>query len=146
MRTLIAIAAIAAIAAAAPASPATSPAAARLVVQQYYAALNRGDYRTAYALWDQNGASSGKSYAAFAKGFAQTASTRVVTGTPTNPDAGMSQRQIDVPVDVYAKLKNGRQQHFRGTYTLHRVVAGVGAPASQQSWHLSSAKLTQLSR
>jgi len=141
MRNLIAIAAFA-LAAPVSAAPATSNAAAVQVVQSYYAALNRGDYRTAYALWDQNGASSGKSYAAFAKGFAQTASTRVVTGTPTNPDAGMSQRWIDVPVDVYAKLKNGRQQHFRGSYTLHRVVAGVGAPVSQQSWHLSSAKLT----
>ena len=128
------------------AAPATSNAAAVQVVQHYYAALNRGDYRTAYAFWDQNGASSGKSYAAFAQGFAQTASTRVVTGTPTNPDAGMSQRTIDVPVDVYATLKNGSQQHFRGSYTLHRVVAGVGAPVSQQSWHLSSAKLTQLPR
>ena len=141
MRNLIAIAAFA-LAAPVSAAPATSNASAVQVVQSYYAALNRGDYRTAYALWDQNGASSGKSYAAFAKGFAQTASTRVVTGTPTNPDAGMSQRWIDVPVDVYAKLKNGRQQHFRGSYTLHRVVAGVGAPVSQQSWHLSSAKLT----
>ena len=141
MRNLIAIATFA-LAAPVSAAPATSNASAVQVVQSYYAALNRGDYRTAYALWDQNGASSGKSYAAFAKGFAQTASTRVVTGTPTNPDAGMSQRWIDVPVDVYAKLKNGRQQHFRGSYTLHRVVAGVGAPVSQQSWHLSSAKLT----
>ena len=145
MRILIAIAAIA-LAAPASAAPATSNAAAVQVVQQYYAALNRGDYRTAYGFWDQNGAASGKSYAAFAKGFAQTASTRVVTGTPTNPDAGMSQRWIDVPVDVYAKLKNGTQQHFRGSYTLHRVVAGVGAPVSQQSWHLSSAKLTPVAR
>lgn len=127
--------------AAAPSTPATSPAAAVNVVQAYYAALNRRDYRTAYALWDQKGAASGKSFAAFRQGFAQTARTRVVTGAPTNPDAGMSQRWIDVPVDVYAVLTNGQRQHFRGRYTLHRVIAGVGATASQQRWHLASAKL-----
>jgi len=143
MRTLFAIAALS-LAAPALAAPDTSNGAARLVVQRYYAALNRGDYKTAYALWDQNGASSGQSYAAFSKGFAQTKSTRVVTGAPNNPDAGMSQRWIDVPVDVYATLKNGTKQHFRGKYTLHRVVAGVGAPLSQQSWHLSSAKLAKV--
>ena len=143
MRTFIALAAFS-LAAPALAAPATSNGAARLVVQRYYSALNRGDYKTAYALWDQDGASSGQSYAAFRQGFAQTKSTRVVTGAPNNPDAGMSQRWIDVPVDVYATLKNGTRQHFRGTYTLHRVVAGVGAPVSQQSWHLSSAKLTKL--
>lgn len=146
MRHMIAIAAIALAAPASAAAPATSNAAARLLVQKYYAALNRGDYKTAYGYWDQSGASSGQSYAAFSQGFSQTARTRVVTGTPTNPDAGMSQRWIDVPVDVYATLKNGQKQHFRGSYTLHRVVAGVGAPVSQQSWHLSSAKLTKQAR
>jgi hypothetical protein len=143
MRTLIALAALS-LAAPALAAPATSNGAARLVVQRYYAALNRGDYKTAYALWDQGGASSGQSYAAFRAGFAQTKSTRVITGTPNNPDAGMSQRWIDVPVDVYATLKSGTKQHFKGKYTLHRVVAGVGAPLSQQSWHLSSVKLAKV--
>lgn len=128
------------------AAPATSPQAARAVIQDYYAAINRGDYRSAYMAWDQNGTASGKSFADFRKGFAQTASSRVVTYAPVNPDAGMSQRRIDVPVDVYATLKNGRRQHFRGHYTLHRVVEGVGAPASQLSWHIESANLVALPR
>ena len=128
------------------AAPATSPQAARQVVENYYSAINRGDLRSAYLAWDRNGAASGKSFAAFRSGFAQTASTRVVTYTPVNADAGMSQRTIDVPVDVYATLKNGKRQHFRGRYTLHRVVAGVGAPASQQSWHLSSSQLVAVAR
>ena len=75
-------------------------------------------------------------------GRSATAHSRVVAGTPVNGDAGMSQRWVDVPVDVYATLKNGRRQHFRGRYTLHRVVAGVGAPAAQQHWHIASARLT----
>ena len=123
------------------AAPATSPQAAVQLVQSYYAAIDRGDYRTAYQAWDQNGAASGQSFAQFRAGFAQTRSVRVVAGAPVNPDAGMSQRSIQVPVDVYATLKNGKRQHFRGTYTLHRVVEGVGAPAGQLSWHISSAKL-----
>ena len=127
-------------------APATSPAAAVQVVKNYYAAINRGDYRTAYSAWDQNGAASGQSFAKFRAGFLQTASVRVVTGAPTNADAGMSQRTIDVPVDVYATLKSGKKQHFRGAYTLHRVVEGVGAPASALSWHLSSAKLVPVAR
>lgn len=124
-----------------PAAPATSPQAAVQLVQDYYAAIDRGDYRTAFAAWDRNGAASGQTFAQFRAGFLQTANVRVVTQPAINPDAGMSQRTIDVPVDVFATLKNGRKQHFRGAYTLHRVVPGVGAPTSQLSWHLSSAKL-----
>lgn len=117
------------------------PAQARALVQNYYAAIDRGDFRSAYAAWDNDGQASGKSFAAFRAGFAATARSRVVTGVPRNEDAGMSQRWIEVPVDVYATLKNGRAQHFRGGYTLHRVAPGVGAAASHMHWHIASAKL-----
>ncbi len=140
MRSVILVAALT-FAGPVSAAPATSPQAARQVVQSYYAAINRGDYRSAYLAWGQNGAASGKSFAAFRSGFAQTANTRVVTYPAVNPDAGMSQRTIDVPVDVHATLKTGQRQHFRGKYTLRRVVAGVGAPAGQLSWHIASATL-----
>jgi hypothetical protein len=138
---VVAAFAFVAVAAQAMAAPATSPQAAVQVVQDYYAALNRGDYRAAYGAWGQNGAASGQTFAKFRAGFLQTASVRVVAQAATNADAGMSQRTIDVPVDVYATLRNGKKQHFRGSYTLRRVVPGVGAPASQLSWHLVSAKL-----
>lgn len=124
------------------AAPDTSPRAAVAVVQNYYAAINRGDFRSAYGAWDRNGAASGQTFAKFRAGFAHTKNVRVVAGAPVNADAGMSQRTIEVPVDVYATLKSGKRQHFRGTYTLHRVVEGFGAPASQLRWHLSSARLT----
>ena len=125
-------------------APATSPQAAADVVEQYYAAINRRDYRAAYQAWDQDGAASGKSFAEFQAGFAHTRAVRVVTGAPINPDAGMSQQRIDVPVDVYATLTNGKKQHFRGGYTLHRVMPGVGAPPSQLNWHIASAKLLRV--
>ncbi|PRD44022.1 hypothetical protein C5748_09305 [Phyllobacterium phragmitis] len=113
----------------------------RRVVEAYYAAIDRGDYHTAYLLWDRQGQASGKGFAAFRDGFTATARSRVVTGSPTNGDAGMSQQWVDVPVDVHATLKNGRRQHFRGYYRLHRIMPGVGAPADAEKWHLSSAKL-----
>jgi hypothetical protein len=137
---VLALLAVPALMAAAP-TPEDGPAAARQLVQSYYAAIDRGDFRAAYASWDNGGQASGKSFAAFRAGFAGTARSRVVTGVPQGGDAGMSQRWIEVPVDVYATLKNGRGQHFRGKYTLHRVVAGVGAAASQTRWHIASARL-----
>lgn len=140
MRIALALALIAA-PVAVHAQGADSPEAARGVVETYYAAIDRGNFRGAYALWDNGGKASGKSYASFRQGFAATARTRVVTGTPRDGDAGMSQRWITVPVDVYATLKNGQRQHFRGTYTLHRVVAGVSDNPADSRWHLSKAKL-----
>lgn len=136
----LALLAVPALIAAAPA-PEDGPAQARALIQTYYAAIDRGDFRSAYASWDNGGQASGKGFAAFRAGFAATARSRVVTGVSRNEDAGMSQRWIEVPVDVYATLKNGRAQHFRGKYTLHRVAPGVGAAASQTHWHIASARL-----
>lgn len=136
----LALLAFPALIAAAPA-PEDGPVQARALIQNYYAAIDRGDFRSAYAMWDNGGQASGKSFAAFRAGFAATARSRVVASVPRNEDAGMSQRWIEVPVDVYATLKNRRAQHFRGTYTLHRVAPGVGAAASQMRWHIASARL-----
>jgi hypothetical protein len=117
------------------------PVQARALIENYYAAINRGDFRTAYASWENGGQASGKSFAVFREGFAETVQSSASVRAPRNEDAGMSQRWIEVPVDVYAMLKNGRLQHFRGSYTLHRVAPGVGAPARQTHWHIASAKL-----
>lgn len=143
MRILV-LAALPALIAAAPAGPDVSDAAAKGVIENYYAAIERGDFHGAYASWKNSGRASGKSFASFSAGFARTAHTRVVAGTPVDGDAGMSQRWIQVPVDVYATLKNGGRQHFRERYMLHRVVAGVGAPVSKQRWHIVSANLRQI--
>jgi hypothetical protein len=139
MRFAVALALIAAPAAAHAQEP--GPQDARDTVQAYYAAIERGDFRTAYGLWDRGGQASGKSFAAFRQGFAATAHSRVETGRPGPVDAGMSQRWITIPVDVYATLKNGKRQHFRGAYMLHRVVAGVSDNRADTRWHLSSARL-----
>lgn len=141
MRVALSVALLFAAPAAMAQSEVASPAAAQQTVERYYAAIERGDFRAAYAAWDGAGKASGKSYASFRQGFAATAHSRVVTGAPVNGDAGMSQRWIEVPVDVRATLKNSRRQHFRGSYTLHRVVEGTGAPAAKTRWHIAKARL-----
>lgn len=111
------------------------------VVDRYYRALDRGDFRGAYALWGGGGAASGKSYPAFARGFAATAHTRVVTGRAGLPEGAAGSIYVEVPVEVYATLKNGRRQHFRGTYLVRRINGVDGATPAQLRWHLDSARL-----
>ncbi|MBI0475469.1 hypothetical protein D9601_08915 [Sphingomonas sp. MA1305] len=118
-----------------------TPADARAVVQRYYAAIDRGAYRSAYALWDRGGQASGQSYATFVRGFARTAHSRVVAGTPFDQEGAAGSSYITVPVRVYATLKSGAAQRFVGSYTLRRVNDVPGSTASQRSWHLASATL-----
>ncbi len=128
---------------AAIAAPATTPQAARAVVQRYYAALDRRDYRTAYRLWERGGQASHQSYAQFVRGFTDTRHTRVVAGTPTWPEGAAGSSYIRVPVTVRATLKDGTAQVFAGSYTLRHVNDVDVATPEQRQWHLDSASLRQ---
>lgn len=119
----------------------SNPAAARTVVEAYYKAINERDYRTAYGFWRGNGKASGKTYSGFRRGFSETARSQVLTREPVNSSGAMGSMYIDVHVDVFAILKNGRRQHFGGKYTLVRVNDVDGANQEQLRWHLASATL-----
>ena len=131
---------LAAAVAAAPAADKTA-AAARAVVERYYAAIEHRRYRTAYASWAGDGRRSGKTYAAFVRGFARTAHTRVVAACPTDGEGAAGSVFITVPVTVYAQLKDGTRQRFHGAYVLRRVNGVPGATAAQLRWHIDSARL-----
>lgn len=128
-------------ASAAVATPSATSAAPRAVVQRYYAALDRRNYRTAYQLWDRGGQASRQSYAQFVRGFANTRHTRVVTGAPTRPEGAAGSTYIRVPVTVRATLNNGTAQVFAGSYILRHVKDVDGATPEQRQWHLDSASL-----
>ena len=118
-----------------------SPAAARAAVQRYYQAIDARHYRAAWLCWDRGGAASGKSYAAFAHGFARTRHVRVAAGAPTDGEGAAGSAFVTVPVTVTATLTDGTPQRFRGSYTLRRGNDVPGATAAQRRWHLASAKL-----
>lgn len=126
--------------------PATdkTPAAARAVVERYYDAIEHGRYRTAYLFWSNGGQASGKTFAAFVRGFGRTAHSRVIAGRPGNGEGAAGSLFIDVPVTVMATLKDGSRQRFRGRYTLRRVNDVDGATPDQLRWHFASAHLIRV--
>lgn len=112
-------------------------AAARALVQRYYARIASGDYATARGLWRQNGEGSGMDPQAFARSFAHYARYRATVGEPGRIDAGAGQRYVTVPVEVQETPADGgaaiRQQ---GKVTLHRSGDIDGATAEQRAWRI----------
>lgn len=118
-----------------------TPAAARMMVERYYAAIDQGRYATAYRLWANRGAASGRTLGAFTTGFTRTRHTHVVTGVPTDAEGAAGSVFITVPVKVRAVLKDGTRQRFVGSYVLRRVNDVPGATPEQLRWHIASARL-----
>lgn len=129
--------------AAAPAPPtppdAQSAAAAVRLVEAYYAAVDRRDYRTAFRLWHGR-----YSFAEMKAGYANTAHVRVTAIPPFRIEGAAGSSYCTVPVEVASVEKDGRRQRFRGSFTLRRVNDVDGATAAQRHWHIESARLKQV--
>lgn len=108
------------------------------VVQTYYALLGEKSFARAWALWGDGGKESGLSAKAFAASFDTYSEYHANIGAPGDVDAGMSQRWVTVPVQVYARLKTGAPVYMLGTVKLHRVAEGVSDNPADQSWRISA--------
>lgn len=124
-----------------PFAPDSAQAAAD-VVQRYYAAIESGRYRQAWALWDDGGRDSGMTSDAFVNSFGRYKEYHANIGAPGDMDAGAGQRYVVVPVQVYARLADGRAEYRLGRVILHRVADIDGANAEQKRWHIRSIDLT----
>lgn len=124
----------------APFTPESAQGAAN-VVQTYYAHLEKGDFRQAWELWDDNGEASGMSAKAFADSFGKFSEYHANIGAPGDVDAGAGQRYVTVPVQVYGRLREGNKPiYMLGTVTLHRTEVD-GASKAQRSWRIRSADI-----
>jgi hypothetical protein len=117
-------------------------AAAIAIIEQYYAAINSGEYRRAYSFWSDSGAASGLSFEEFTEGFAETAEVHVEVGAPGRIEGAAGSRYVTLPVVITAVTADGARQSFAGTYTLRRGVVD-GATAEQRSWRIHSADIAR---
>jgi hypothetical protein len=124
---------------------AATPAAARQVVVDYYAAIDAGDYAKAYALWSDDGAASGQTFQHFSGGYANTKFVRAVVGEPVDEEGAAGSRYIQVPVELSALQRDGSERRYRGRFTLRAVVAD-GASQEQRRWHLASAEMQRITQ
>lgn len=124
-----------------PASAAGAGSGPQQVVEAYYAAIDRGDFRAAYALWDDAGRASHQSFDAFAQGFAGTAHVSATVQPAGEIEGAAGSLFATVPVRIESELKDGTVQHFAGHYVLRRVNDVPGATPEQLDWHLYSAEI-----
>lgn len=118
-----------------------SPQGAANVVQTYYALIGEGKYADAWKLWGDGGKASNQSADAFAASFAKYSEYHANIGAPGREDAGAGQRYITVPVQAYARLKDGKAAYWLGSVVLHRTGDIDGATAEDKMWRIKSIDL-----
>lgn len=109
------------------------------VLSSYLNAINRKEYVRAYSYWQ----SSPTNYAAFAAGYAHTASVTAQFGTAT-PDAGAGQIYYSLPVGMKSTLDDGTTQTFVACYSLHLSQPGIQGTLPFEPLGIKSATVKQV--
>ena len=119
----------------------TSVAAAKTVIDAYFAALATGHYEQAYRMWGGNGEASGMSLAQFTASFTK---YKIYDGTAYRPgeiEGAAGSAYIEFPVTVTGLLAKGGGFHLSGPMTLRRVNDVDGSTPEQRHWHIASSGL-----
>ena len=101
------------------------------VVQQYMALLEAGKRAEADALWSDSGTD-----AAFASRLANYREVHANIGAPGQPEGAAGSIYVDVPIQLYGRLNDGKEFNARGTMTLRRVNDVPGSTAEERQWHI----------
>ena len=93
----------------------------------YYEHIGRRDYRAAWTLREQR---PGLSFAAFAASFDRYRDYRATVGVPSLPAEQDGTLWVDVPVQLYGRMRDGSPFGSVGRVTMKR-------PAGEQAWKVA---------
>ena len=114
-----------------------TPAAAKKVVEAYFAALSERRYADAYRMFP----GSGMSASAFAASYAKYRTFKATVGVPGDTEGGAGSIYIEIPVVVTGTLRDGGPFRMEGPIALRRVNDVDGASPAQLRWHIFSSAL-----
>jgi hypothetical protein len=115
----------------------TSAQGAANVVQTYQGLLEAGRYGEAWRLWADDGRASGMSEADFAASFRRYREYHARVGAPGEIEGAAGSLYVEVPVQVYGRLGDGRPFNMLGPMTLRRVNDVPGSTPEQRRWHIA---------
>ena len=114
-----------------------TPAAAKKVVEAYFAALSERHYADAYRMFP----GSGMSASAFAASYAKYRTFKATVGVPGDTEGGAGSIYVEIPVVVTGTLKDDGPFRLEGPVALRRVNDVDGATPAQLRWHIFSSEL-----
>ena len=106
------------------------------VLQSYFALIEAGRHDEAYRLWSDSGRASGMSLAQFTASFAPYAEYHANIGAPGPMEGAAGSSYVEVPVQIYGRLRGGEPFNRRGSMTLRRVNDVPGATDEQLQWRI----------
>ena len=104
-----------------------SPQGAGQVLQTYFALVEQGKTTEANKLWSDG---------AEKLDLSKYKEVHANIGGPGDMEGAAGSSYVDYPVQLYGRLKDGKEFNLRGTMTLRRVNDVPGSTEEQRKWHI----------
>lgn len=101
------------------------------ILQTYFALLESGKANEAGKLWSDSGTPSD-----FANRLAKYREVHANIGAPGDSEGAAGSIYVEIPVQLYGRLQDGKEFNARGSMTLRRVNDVPGSTAAQRKWHI----------
>lgn len=101
------------------------------VLQRYFALLESDKAVEADGLWSGSGTTQ-----EFATQLARYREVHANIGAPGKPEGAAGSIYVEIPVQLYGRLNNGKEFHSRGTMILRRVNDVPGSTNEERRWHI----------
>lgn len=112
--------------------------AALTVAKAYFDAIRSGDYDAAWALRWKGEGDDAASRKAFRDHYARYADHNATVGMPGPVEGAAGSLYVEIPVQLYGRLKTGTPFSSAGVVTLRRVNDVPGSTAEQRRWRIYS--------
>lgn len=106
------------------------------VVQTYFGLIEARRYGEAWRLLAEGARPHGSSEADFAAAFDQYAEYHAQVGAPGRPEGAAGSVHVEVPAQVYGRMRNGEAFNKSGTVFLRRCNDVPGCTAEQRRWRI----------
>jgi len=111
------------------------------LLASFYDAVNAREYERAYGYWE----SPPGTLEEFARGYAETASVRLIVEPPTRVEGAAGSLYAKVPAVLVARRRDGSQRVFAGCYTTRKSNLRPTDVPKEEVWRIYEAKMAAVS-
>jgi hypothetical protein len=108
------------------------------VVQTFFALVEAGRHEQAWQLWSTGAKANGMSAADFTASFERYQEYHARVGAPGRIEGAAGSLYVEVPVQVFGRLKGGKPFNSAGKVQLRRTNEVPGASAEQRQWRIAA--------
>jgi heat shock protein HslJ len=108
------------------------------LLASFYDAVNAGEYERAYRYWETPPGALEE----FARGYAETASVRLIVEPPTRVEGAAGSLYTEVPAVLVARQRDGGERFFAGCYVARKSNLRPTDVPKEEVWRIYRASLS----